>query len=121
MLGTQVMVSLAVLALSVMMPAVARDLAIDPKLVGAFTAVTYAVACFVALASANVIARLGAMRVCQLAMVAAAATTRLDRSAIRFRSSATCPGPSVWPRRARREVSLSSSDSRPAMGGSEGR
>jgi len=44
MLGTQIMISLAVLSLSVLMPAVARDLAIDPKFVGAFTAVTYAVA-----------------------------------------------------------------------------
>lgn len=73
MLGTQIMVSLAVLSLSVLMPAVARDLAIDPKLVGAFTAIIYAVASFVALASAGPISRLGAVRVCQVAMLAAAA------------------------------------------------
>jgi MFS family permease len=81
MLGTQIMVSLAVLALSVMMPAVARDLAIDAKLVGAFTAVTYAVASLVALASAGVIARLGAVRVCQLALLAAAAGLALNAAA----------------------------------------
>ncbi|MFZ5783775.1 MAG: MFS transporter [Pseudomonadota bacterium] len=81
MLGTQIMVSLAVLALSVLMPAVARDLAIDPKLVGAFTAVTYAVACLVALASAGAIARLGAVRVCQFAMIAAAAGLALNAAA----------------------------------------
>ena len=44
MLAIQVMVSLCVLALGVMMPAVAKDLAIDPKLVGVFTAIIYAVA-----------------------------------------------------------------------------
>jgi MFS family permease len=81
MLGTQIMVSLAVLALSVLMPAVARDLAIDAKLVGAFTAITYGVASFVALASAGIIARLGAVRVCQLAMLAAAAGLALNAAA----------------------------------------
>ncbi|MGD9883972.1 MAG: MFS transporter [Reyranella sp.] len=73
MLGTQIAISLAVLALSVLMPAVARDLAVDPKLVGGFTAITYAVAAAIALGSAGAIARLGAVRVCQLAMIAAAA------------------------------------------------
>jgi len=73
MLGTQIAISLAVLALSVLMPAVARDLAVDPKLVGGFTAITYGVAATIALGSAGAIARLGAVRVCQLAMVAAAA------------------------------------------------
>lgn len=81
MLGIQIMVSLAVLSLSVLMPAVARDLAIDAKLVGAFTAVTYAVASFVALASAGVIARLGAVRVCQCALLAAAAGLALNAAA----------------------------------------
>ena len=44
MLAIQAMISLCVLALGVMMPAVAADLAIDPKLVGIFTAIIYAVA-----------------------------------------------------------------------------
>lgn len=81
MLGTQMLVSLAVLSLSVLMPVVARDLAIDPKLVGAFTAITYAVASVVALASAAPISRLGAVRVCQLAMIAGAAGLALNAAA----------------------------------------
>jgi MFS family permease len=72
MLGAQVLISVSVLSISVLMPAVARDLAIDPKLVGVFTAVTYGVASAVALASAGPISRLGAVRVCQLAMIAGA-------------------------------------------------
>jgi MFS family permease len=78
MLGTQIMISLAVLSLSVLMPAVARDLAVDPKLVGGFTAITYAVASAIALTSAGAISRLGAVRVCQLAMVAGAAGLALN-------------------------------------------
>ena len=81
MLAVQVMVSLSVLSLSVMMPAVARDLAIDPKLVGVFTAITYAVAATVALASAGPILRLGAVRVCQGALLMAAVGLALNASA----------------------------------------
>ena len=51
---------------------------------------------------------------------AAAATTRFDRSPIRFLSSAFCSSVSDWPRRDRSAASLSSSDSRPAMDGSGG-
>ena len=69
MLAIQAMVSLCVLALSVMMPAVAKDLAIDPKLVGIFTALTYAVAATLALFAAGPIVRLGAVRVCQFALL----------------------------------------------------
>lgn len=72
MLAIQVMISLSVLSLSVMMPAVARDLAIDPKLVGVFTAIIYAVAAIVALAAAGPIVRMGAVRVCQAALLMAA-------------------------------------------------
>ena len=53
MLAIQAMVSLCVLALGVMMPAVAKDLAIDPKLVGIFTAIIYAVAAVLALFAAG--------------------------------------------------------------------
>ena len=49
MLAIQVIVSFSVLALGVMMPAVARDLAIDPKLIGIFTAIIYGVAVVAAL------------------------------------------------------------------------
>ena len=72
MLGIQVMISLSVLSLSVMMPAVAKDLAIDPKLIGVFTAIIYAVAATMALVAAGPIVRLGSVRVCQLALLMAA-------------------------------------------------
>ena len=72
MLAIQIMISLCVLALGVMMPAVAVDLAIDPKLVGVFTAIIYAVAAGLALAAAEPIVRLGAVRVCQFALLMAA-------------------------------------------------
>ena len=48
MLAIQVVISLSVISLSVMMPAVAKDLAIEPKLVGIFAAITYAIAAVVA-------------------------------------------------------------------------
>ena len=72
MLAIQVMISLSVLALSVMMPAVAVDLRIDPKLVGVFTAIIYGVAAVTALAAAEPIVRLGAVRICQAALLMAA-------------------------------------------------
>ena len=72
MLAIQVMVSLSVLSLSVMMPAVAKDLAIDPKLVGIFTAIIYAVAATMALAAAGPILRFGSVRICQAALLMAA-------------------------------------------------
>ena len=81
MLGSQVLISLAVLSLSVLMPAVARDLGIAPKLVGIFTAIIYVVASAVALGSAKWISRLGAVRVCQIAMIAAAAGLALNAAA----------------------------------------
>ena len=73
MLVVQAMVSLSVLSLGVMMPAVAVDLAIDPKLVGVFTAIIYGVAATVALSSAGPVLRFGAVRVCQGALLMAAA------------------------------------------------
>ena len=72
MLAIQAMISLCVLALGVMMPAVAADLAIDPKLVGVFTAIIYAVAAVLALFAAEPIVRLGAVRICQFALLMAA-------------------------------------------------
>jgi MFS family permease len=69
MLAIQVMISLSVLSLGVMMPAVAKDLAIDPKLVGVFTAIIYGVATVAALAAAGPIVRLGAVRICQAALL----------------------------------------------------
>lgn len=72
MMAVQVMVSLSVLSLGVMMPAVAAELAIDAKLIGVFTALIYAVAAVFALAAAGPIVRFGAVRVCQAALLMAA-------------------------------------------------
>lgn len=82
MLAIQVMVSLSVLSLGVMMPAVAKDLAIDPKLVGIFAAVIYAVAAVVALAAAGPIVRWGAVRICQVALLMAAIGLALNSVAM---------------------------------------
>ena len=82
MLAIQVMISLSVLSLSVMMPAVAQDLAIDPKLVGVFTAIIYAVADVVALAAAGPIVRVGAVRVCQAALLMGAIGLALNSLAL---------------------------------------
>lgn len=82
MLAIQVMISLSVLSLSVMMPVVARDLAIDAKLVGVFTAIIYGVAAAVALMAAEPIVRIGAVRVCQAALLAAALGLALNSLAL---------------------------------------
>jgi MFS family permease len=82
MLAIQVMISLSVLSLSVMMPVVARDLAIDAKLVGVFTALIYGVAAMVALAAAGPIVRLGAVRICQGALLMAAIGLALNSIAL---------------------------------------
>ena len=65
-----------------MMPVVARDLAIDAKLIGIFTALTYGVAASVALAAAGPIVRLGAVRVCQAALLMAAIGLALNSIAL---------------------------------------
>jgi MFS family permease len=82
MFAIQVMISLSVLSLGVMMPVIAQDLAIDPKLVGVFTAVIYAVATVVALAAAAPIVRIGAVRVCQAALLMAAVGLALNSLAL---------------------------------------
>lgn len=82
MLAIQIMISLCVLALGVMMPAVAADLAIDPKLVGVFTAIIYAVAAGFALLAAEPIVRLGAVRVSQFALLMAAIGLALNALAM---------------------------------------
>lgn len=82
MLAIQTMISLSVLALSVMMPAVAADLGIDPKTVGLFTALIYGVAAVTALAAAGPIVRLGAVRICQAALLAAAVGLALNAAAL---------------------------------------
>ncbi|MBS0522349.1 MAG: MFS transporter [Proteobacteria bacterium] len=82
MLAIQVMISLSVLSLGVMMPAVAKDLAIDAKLVGVFTAIIYAVATVAALAAAGPIVRLGAVRICQAALLMGAIGLALNSLAL---------------------------------------
>lgn len=82
MLAIQVMISLSVLSLSVMMPEVARDLAIDPKLVGVFTAIIYAVAAVMALVATGPILRIGAVRISQIALLAAAVGLALNAAAL---------------------------------------
>src|SRR5258707_8452153 len=104
MLAIQVMISLSVLSLGVMMPAVARDLAIDAKLVGVFTALIYGVAAMVALAAAGPIVRLGAVRVCQAALLMAAIGLALNSlalvavtvAAVRFIGVAQGPVNPAW-------------------------
>jgi MFS family permease len=61
---------------------VARDLAIDAKLVGVFTALIYAVATLTSLAAAGPIVRLGAVRVCQVALLMGAAGLALNSLAL---------------------------------------
>jgi MFS family permease len=82
MLAIQVMISLSVLSLGVMMPAVAQDLAIDAKLVGVFTAIIYGVATLAALAAAGPIVRLGAVRICQAALLMGAVGLALNSLAL---------------------------------------
>ncbi len=82
MLAIQIMVSFSVIALSVMMPAVAKDLAIEPKLVGIFAALTYAVAAAVALAAAAPVVRFGAVRISQVALLMAAVGLALNSIAL---------------------------------------
>src|SRR3954466_8714412 len=82
MLAIQVMISMSVLSLGVMMPVVAQDLAIDAKLVGVFTAIIYGVATVAALAAAGPIVRLGAVRVCQGALLMGAVGLALNSLAM---------------------------------------
>src|SRR6187549_1241830 len=82
MLAIQVMISMCVLSLGVMMPAVAQDLAIDAKLIGVFTAIIYGVATVAALAAAGPIVRLGAVRVCQAALLMGAVGLAINSLAL---------------------------------------
>ena len=82
MLAIQIMVSFSVIALRVMMPAVAKDLAIQPKLVCIFAALTYALAAALPLAPAAPVVRFGAVRISQVALVMAAAGLALNSIAL---------------------------------------
>ncbi len=82
MLGIQVMISVSVISLSVMMPVVAKDLAIEPKLVGFFVAMTYVVAAGIALAAAGPVVRFGSVRISQVALLMAAIGLALNSTGL---------------------------------------
>ncbi len=65
--------SLAVFTVAVLAPEAAPDLGLDPKLIGPYTSVVYFFAAVVGAITGGLIARFGAIRVCQSTMVAAAA------------------------------------------------
>ena len=65
--------SMAVFTVAVLAPEAAPDLGLDPKFIGPFTSVVYFIAAFVGAVTGGLIARFGAIRVCQSTMVAAAA------------------------------------------------
>ncbi|MDH3515143.1 MAG: MFS transporter, partial [Gammaproteobacteria bacterium] len=64
--------SMAVFTVAVLAPEAAPDLGLDPKLIGPFTSVVYFFAAFVGAVTGGLIARFGAIRVCQSTMLAAA-------------------------------------------------
>ncbi len=65
--------SMAVFTVAVLAPEAAPDLGLDPKLIGPYTSVVYFFAAIVGAMTGGLIARFGAIRVCQSTMVAAAA------------------------------------------------
>lgn len=69
--------SLAVFTVAVLAPEAAPDLGLDPKLIGPFTSVLYLLAAFVGAITGGLIARFGAIRVCQSTMMSAAAAMLL--------------------------------------------
>jgi MFS family permease len=64
-LALQLFTALAVSAVAVLAPEIARDLAVSPKLIGVFVGIIYAGAAAASLASGGFIARYGAIRVSQ--------------------------------------------------------
>ena len=65
----QTLCSAAVLALATMMPKVGPDVGVPSWLIGAFTAIIYAVAATSSFFSAQPLARFGAVRLCQAALL----------------------------------------------------
>jgi len=72
-LAIQMFTSLAATATSVLAPAIARDLALSPKLVGVFVGLVYTGSAAASLASGGFIARYGAIRVSQACVLLCAA------------------------------------------------
>lgn len=77
MLAVQVVISAAGLAGPVLAPIAARDLGLDPSLVGFFVSIIYGVAAVAGLASGGLIARWGAMRLSQACLAFAAVAAAL--------------------------------------------
>jgi len=72
-MAVQAMVSMAVLAVPSMAPAMARSLAVSPSLVGAYIAVLYVGAILASMSAGPLVLRFGAIRVSQWGLVACAA------------------------------------------------
>ncbi len=72
-IGTQVVHSMIILAVPVMLPAAAADLGVEGRFAGSFTAIAYTACMVVSIAIASSVARIGALTVCALSTVVAAA------------------------------------------------
>ncbi len=73
MLAVQTMTSMAVFTVAVFAPAAAADIGVDATYIGAFMSIAYSVAMVAGLAAGTLLARYGAVRVCQLTMLCVAA------------------------------------------------
>ncbi|MEX2617223.1 MAG: MFS transporter [Alphaproteobacteria bacterium] len=71
--AVQTLAAMAIHGIPVFAPAAAADYGVPETQIGIFTAVAYAIAMAVGLAAGGFVARYGAMRICQLAMISAAA------------------------------------------------
>jgi len=68
-LATQTLAAVALIAPAVLAPAAAPELGVAPQAIGIFVAVAYLVAMLSGLGVGGLIARLGPLRVCQLALI----------------------------------------------------
>ena len=69
MMGVQAMATMAMFAVPVLAPAIARDIGVPATSVGLYTSVAYTVCVFSALAGGGLIPQFGALRVCQACLV----------------------------------------------------
>ncbi|MDX1513340.1 MAG: MFS transporter [Gammaproteobacteria bacterium] len=72
MLAVLTTASMSVFTVAVLAPEAAPALGLDPKLIGPFTSIVYFFAALVGAATGGLIARYGAIRICQTTMLAAA-------------------------------------------------
>ncbi len=73
--AVQTIVSMAMFGVAVVAPVAAEDIGVNAELIGSFTAIAYAVGTVAGLMTGAAIARLGAIRVCQLTMLCVLAGT----------------------------------------------